>query len=117
MANLDDAFQGLAVDLPPRRTSRPSSSIAPKYQQAHILASRTNEAARAAAYAILASAEVSFCLIGDALRKHCGALAPARLSDFPATALDEAATAYRFQLSGLNILFTSAKAHTGARHA
>ncbi len=60
---------------------------------------------------------MSFCLTGEALRRYCGALAPARLSDFPATALDEAATAYRFQLSGLNILFNSAKAHTGSRHA
>jgi len=38
------------------------------------------------------------------------------MADFPAVALEEAAAAFGFQLSGLHILHASAKVHTSARH-
>ena len=46
----------------------------------------------------------------------CGAPSPAALGDFPSVVLDEAASAFRRQLSGLAILHASAKAHTGGRN-
>ena len=84
--------------------------------QTHIKAARSNDQARARAFAELSISEVRFPLVGEALRDECGADAPAVMADFPAVALEEAATAFGFQLPGLHILHASAKVHTSARH-
>ena len=41
---------------------------------------------------------------------------PASMADFPSGALEEAATAFNHQLSGLLILHASAKVHTSGRN-
>ena len=97
-------------------SSASSTAHAPKDLQTHIKAARSNDQARARAFAVLSISEVRFPLVGEALRDECGADAPAVMADFPAVALEEAATAFGFQLSGLHILHASAKVHTSARH-
>ena len=98
-------------------SSTTSVAHAPKDLQTHIKAARSNDQARARAFAVLSIAEVRFPLVGEALRDACLITSPAVMADFPAVALEEAATAFGFQLSGLHILLASAKVHTGARHA
>ena len=46
----------------------------------------------------------------------CAVPAPATMADFQSVALEEAATAFTHQLSGLLILHASAKVHTSGRH-
>ena len=68
------------------------SRFHPKDLEVHIQAARTNDAARAKAFAILSGGEKRFTLIGEALRRVCAVPAPASMADFPSVALEEAAT-------------------------
>ena len=112
-AKVNLSFDNEADDGP----SYPSPTHSrPKDQQVHIQAARDNEIARAHAFGILSQAETRFALIGAALRKCCGAAAPANIADFTPVALGEAATAFQHQISGLAILRVSAQAYTGGRH-
>jgi len=124
-AGTGDGATGDAFGVFPRMSPLSDSSefrrsragIEPKDQEVHIQAARSNDAARARAFATLSTAEIRFGLIGEALREICAIEKPAAMGDFPSVALEEAATAFQHQLSGLLILLASAKVHTGARHA
>ena len=95
----------------------PGPTSGPKDQAVHIQAARENDLARSAAVSTLSQSEIRYPLICETLRELCGAPSPASLGDFPSVVLDEAAGAFRRQLSGLAILHASAKAFSGGRHA
>ena len=114
---LHEAMAGLHMHGSPARSlsSSEGGRFAPKDLEVHIQAARANDAARAKAFATLSAGEVRFALIGEALRRKCGVTEPAVMADFSSVALEEAATGFNHQLSGLLILLTSARVHSGSR--